>query len=334
MQLFACQSGSDLAPQLTDRPRCDTWFRKKTARRQIPVDTARRDAIIRASIAAQVHHVLAELARLHLRQHRLIAERQDANAPWLFDGENLPVCQPALEIIQSRERLAALEAKRYTHTAVRLLEDEEKACRLVECLVNRWGVKRISRELNVSPHTVRAARRALAAQGKLAPYKQRVVEKMEDAIEAGLDKYLEGVENGSVSAAQIPVGLGIISDKRALALGEPTSIAASAGVQDDLSVEKLNAYLASLKTAKSDYQSSGNGDISKQITLLAAPDASLDASAAQPSPDAATVLVAAPGAPAGPPDATQEGGGGVRASARVANADSLGPEILTHKRKD
>ena len=164
------------------------------------------------------------------------------NQPALLDDSQLPVCLPVLESIKDR---------RYEHQGVRLLEDDAKALRLVELILARWGVKKISREMSISPHTVRAARRALVLQGKLAPYKQRVVEMMEDAIEAGMANYRDALESGQVSAGQIPVGMGIIFDKRALAMGEPTSISQrDTASQDELSEKKLNEYLEQLPTAQ------------------------------------------------------------------------------------
>lgn len=167
---------------------------------------------------------------------------QDVAAPFLFDQDNLPV----------RDDVAkAIATGAHKHTGARLLDNQSTVLRMVELLVGGWGLKRIAKEMQVSKHSVRAAREALVARGELAPYKQRLVAKMEDCIEQGVDNYLDALERNMVPAAQIPIGVGILSDKRALALGEPTSIAAAAGPPaEELSVEKLNAYFANLKRAK------------------------------------------------------------------------------------
>jgi hypothetical protein len=169
-----------------------------------------------------------------------LARQQDPGAPFLFDEDSLPLREDLVQLVRTEA---------YRHTGARLLDNEAKALRLVELLLGNWGLKRIAQELKVSVHSVRAAREALVAQGKLAPYKSRVVAKIEDIIEVGLDRYLEGLQNGEVAAAQIPVGVGILSDKRALALGEPTAISVSAAAQLDaksLSVEALNDWVDSL----------------------------------------------------------------------------------------
>lgn len=171
------------------------------------------------------------------------ALRQDPSAPWLFDEEQLPT-RP--------EVLTAVREQRYRHTGARFLADEQLALRLVELLTVGWGVKRIARELEVSPETVRAAREELVRQCKLGPYKERVAAIMQEVVELGTDKYLEALQNGDVPAAQIPVGVGIFADKRALLLGEPTVVAGGLGVGGKaLSLEKLNAWVDTLGSQSS-----------------------------------------------------------------------------------
>ena len=179
-----------------------------------------------------------------------LALRQDPLAPTLFDDQQMPT---RLDVLR------AVQEKRYEHKGVRLLEDEQQALRLVEMLMARWGLKKIARAMGISKWTVKAARDALVSQGKMAPYKQRVVELMEAAIEAGLEHYVAGIEEGLVAPAQIPIGMGIVWDKRALALSEPTAIVAGLGDQGAkaLSVEQLNAWVENLRSV--DSPSTDNG---------------------------------------------------------------------------
>ena len=225
------------------------------------------------------------MARTSKRE--VLADRQSAAQSALFDDSQFPVEAAALESIRGR---------RFEHQGVRLTEDDAKALRLVELITLKWGVKKISREMMVSPHTVRAARRLLVTQGKLAPYKQRVLETMEDVIEAGIVSYRDAIEEGRVSGAQIPVGLGIIFDKRQLILGEPTSIRADGVVQDDgLKVEDLNRYLEVLPSCKAPETGLAIDSVSivdvakaKQSADVESLDATLDVSSGQPGADLAT----------------------------------------------
>jgi hypothetical protein len=182
-----------------------------------------------------------------------LAALQDPRQPFLIDEKGLPVREDVLKHIR--------EGK-LRFTGARLLEDEQKTQALVEKLVLGWGVKRIATDMRISPHTVRAARAELVRQGKIAPYKERVVALFEEIVEVGAQKYLEALEDGKIKEREIPVGLGIIHDKRAQALGEPTliSAAASAPAQDQLSVEKLNAYLETLPSANPKPSQIGSGD--------------------------------------------------------------------------
>jgi DNA-binding CsgD family transcriptional regulator len=269
-----------------------------------------------------------------------LQELQDQNQPALLDDSQLPVCLPVLEAVRQR---------RYEHTADRLTDDDQKCLRLVELLLARWGVKKIAREMNISPHTVRAARRALTQQGKLAPYIQRVVETMEDAIEAGVANYRDALEGGLIPATQIPVGLGIIFDKRQLATGAATSIQQRLGDEDVPSVDKLNAFLDGLKPAQVsvsggsiDSESTGNGQKPQQIPAGAAQDAGLDANGGRPGPDA-TTPAALPdlGMPALPaveaearPDPAGPGGEGVPTGTTGSKLNALGSENQLTKGKD
>lgn len=178
--------------------------------------------------------------------------QQDPAAPFLFDQDNLPVRDDVVK---------AIATGAHKHTGARLLDNHSLVLRMVELLMAGWGLKRIAKEMQVSKHSVKAARDALVARGEMAPYKQRIVAKIEDCIEQGLDNYADALDRNMVPAAQIPIGMGILFDKRALALGEPTSIAGPAAAgQEELSVEKLNAWVDSLKPAKVTPADSSSGE--------------------------------------------------------------------------
>lgn len=173
-----------------------------------------------------------------------LALRQDPAAPFLFDEADLPTCPGVLESVRTG---------RYAHTGARLLDDDVKAGRLVELLCTGAGVARASEVLHVSRHTVRAAKAALVASGKLAHFKERFVGTVEEIIEVGASNYLAALEANTVPAGSIPIGVGIFFDKRQIALGEPTSIGVLAGVKldrDSLSERTLNGWLESLSTGK------------------------------------------------------------------------------------
>jgi hypothetical protein len=171
-------------------------------------------------------------------------ERQDPAAPFLFDEIGLPLRNDLVE---------AIKQERYRHTGASLVADDAKALRMVELLCCGWGIKRIAQAMEVSPHTIRAARTVLVQTGQMAPYKARVGQLFEDIVETGAASYLDDLENGRVLARDKPVGVGIFADKRALLLGEPTSITLSAHAavdQGSLSVQALNSWVEALPVAQ------------------------------------------------------------------------------------
>ena len=236
-------------------------------------------------------------------QRQKLLERYQPGQQQLFDEHGVPA-EPGV--------INAIERKRYEHTGVRLTEDEGKALALVDLLVKKWGVAKIAAKLHISKATVRAARRLLADQGKLDPYKKRVVEAMQDGVEAAIGSWRDAVEGGHIHPAQLPIQIGIIVDKIAAAQGEPTSILGLAGVaaarSDRLTPDKINAafvdILATVETPL-EADSSGNSAKPQQIEGETAMDASLDASrAVGAGPDGP------PPSPTGPSQ-PPEGGGGV-----------------------
>ena len=192
------------------------------------------------------------------------AQRQDARAPFLFDESNLPMNQ---------EWLVAVKEKRYEFTGASITDDELKVQRMVDLLCLGNGVKKVAKAMGVSPHTVRAARGILVDQGKLAPFKLRAISRMEEFFEDGLEKLHEAVASGKLHPNFMSSALGIVFDKRALALGEPTQISVGTTVKlqpEALSVKALNEWAA-------DLESSGKAPESKEITATATVDAGSDA---------------------------------------------------------
>lgn len=174
------------------------------------------------------------------KKELMLASKEDDGAPFLFDYDSLPVRPDIVQIVAQN---------RYHHTGARLLDNEELTARVVERLSLGHGVERIARDLTISPHSIRAARAELVSQGKMAGFVKRFVVKIEDILEAGLSRYMDGILSGEVHPGQLPVGLGILSDKRSLALGEPTAISLGATAQlrpDALAVQTLNDWVSTL----------------------------------------------------------------------------------------
>jgi hypothetical protein len=193
---------------------------------------------------------------------------QPVAARFFFDKSKLPV----------RNDLMAIRAdESYKHPGAQFLDNEVMALRMVELSMAGWGVTRTAREMHAAAASVRVARTVLMSRGQLAPYKKRVVAIFESIVEVGAADFLDALERGLVAPGRIPVGVGIISDKRACALGEPTSIAVTGTAQlgrQVLAVESLNSWFSSLPI---DMASDVLAPIHPQMPVATIVDAVLDA---------------------------------------------------------
>jgi hypothetical protein len=231
----------------------------------------------------------------------VMARRDDARAPFLFDYDLLPVRDDMVEIVRTG---------RYVHTGARLLDNEERTQLVVNRLCLRHGVERIARDMGISPNSIRKMRACLVAQGKMDGFVKRFTSKVEDTLEAGLEAFYQGILSGEVHPGQLPVGLGILFDKRALALGEPTSIAVGATAQlrpEALSVKTLNSWVEALTV---DSESTALPENTQQIAGIPTLEARFDAGPAAPATSPASPASLAADDPAATGPAVAEGGGG------------------------
>lgn len=102
------------------------------------------------------------------------------------------------------------------------------------------GKKRIGEAFKISPNTVRGIVDRARLAGKIDPYKRRVSDQLGRAIESGMEQWIEAAEAGNIRADQIPVAVGIFSDKKALIDGEATSrVERTVGPSMDDVLEKM-----------------------------------------------------------------------------------------------
>jgi len=245
-------------------------------------------------------------------QREKLLERYDPDQQSLFDDDGTPM---------QAELLQALELRRYEHKGVRLVENDARAAELVSYLMAGWGVKRIAVKMEISPKTVRAARRLLASQGKLAPFEQRLVAAMEDAMEANAEAYRDAAEARMVPVTTIPVGNAVTFDKRQLVVGRPTSINATLHARPpQFSVEEINASFVDISSA-SESASLPNAQKPLQNEGCGAMDVTLDATHPPIDPPPAPVHPAADGRmdgrTAAPADGPRPGAGGMPTAGAV-----------------
>lgn len=103
----------------------------------------------------------------------------------------------------------------------------EKQAALVDVILERFASgasqREIARLFRVSPNTVAGVVARATASGRIEAYKTRVSAKLAGAIEGGIEVWTDALRAGLLNPAQIPLAVGIFSDKKALLDGEATS---------------------------------------------------------------------------------------------------------------
>ena len=103
----------------------------------------------------------------------------------------------------------------------------ERQAALVDVILERFAAgasqREIARVFRVSPNTVAGIVARATAAGRIEAYKIRVSAKLAGAIEGGIEVWTDALRAGLLNLAQIPLAVGIFSDKKALLDGEATS---------------------------------------------------------------------------------------------------------------
>ena len=103
----------------------------------------------------------------------------------------------------------------------------ERQAELVDVILERFAAgasqREIARVFSVSTNTVAGIVSRARASGRIEAYKTRVSAKLAGAIEGGIEVWTDALRAGLLNPAQIPLAVGIFSDKKALLDGEATS---------------------------------------------------------------------------------------------------------------
>ncbi len=103
----------------------------------------------------------------------------------------------------------------------------EKQAALVDVILERFAAgasqREIARVFSISTNTVAGVVARATSCGRIEAYKTRVSAKLAGAIEGGIEVWTDALRAGTLNPAQIPLAVGIFSDKKALLDGEATS---------------------------------------------------------------------------------------------------------------
>lgn len=130
-------------------------------------------------------------------------------------------------------------AKRFT--AESLQRNRAKRDAIIRALAEGQGLLRIARAFGVSHHTVAALRDS--RPDLVAIEKEQLSRNLGRVMSVCLERFEEGVVDGKVHPGQLPVGFGILADKKALLDGEAT-IRVERVQRHEVSLELVAGYLA------------------------------------------------------------------------------------------
>jgi len=140
------------------------------------------------------------------------------SAPFLFSEADLADIESGLPALVDGKP----DQERFSGAIIE--KQQELVSAVLADLVQGHSQRLIASKYSISRHTISGILSRAEASGKIAPYKQRLSAKLARAIEGGIEKYTEDLEAGKIQGAQIPVGIGILSDKKALIDGEATEV--------------------------------------------------------------------------------------------------------------
>tara|TARA_R110002020_G_scaffold13482_5_gene48620 strand:+ start:272 stop:889 length:618 start_codon:yes stop_codon:yes gene_type:complete len=187
----------------------------------------------------------------------VIADKQQSLAPLAKPSEN-PLDETQAEMFpleqqleQTKSILAAYKTKGESKFSGAILERDKAKVELMLELISDPQVSHhdIARLMRVSRNTVAALERRADADGRLASYRHRALEKTRYIHRLTGDRFIEALEKGQIPADKIMIAWGIASDHLLKFEGMPTVIHANARVEPtademDEIVKNLKAELA------------------------------------------------------------------------------------------
>lgn len=142
----------------------------------------------------------------------------DPDAPFLFSEAELTECERYLPAVvdgrTDQDRFSGAIIEKQTRLVDAILADLAEGC----------SQRSIAEKFKVSRHTVSGILQRAEQSGKIAPFKQRVSAKLGQIAEEATEAYLEAIRERKIQPAQIPVGVGIMLDKKAALDGEASEI--------------------------------------------------------------------------------------------------------------
>lgn len=142
------------------------------------------------------------------------------------------------------EQPALIEAARvYRPNGKTTCKNEERAFAIVEDLLCGMSQRKVCLKHHVGSRTVAGVLRILEQTGKLAPLKERLVQKFGTVVEKGIDAIDEALTNGTFPVTHLGLMEAQITDKLLLLQGDATVIV---GQAHGPTTEQINDWIENL----------------------------------------------------------------------------------------
>ena len=169
-------------------------------------------------------------------------QQGEQEKPVAPDGQQLVLFESGSELLTVEE-----DARAGKYSGAIIERNREKVKQICAALAEGIGILRIAKAFAVSPHTVIGIRDR--HPDLIAMEEKQLARRYGNILKLSAERYEEALLNGSIPAAQLPVGMGIIFDKKQILEGKPTSIAGKAEV---LSADRINELIASLPAVQAE----------------------------------------------------------------------------------
>lgn len=148
------------------------------------------------------------------------------------------------------ELLLPESEQRHRFTGDVVAQNQARYVAIVKAIGEGWTMRKIEEWFRVSHHTVLAIRRR--DPQLVATEKERFARKLNQARELAADQLVDALEDNKIAAGQLPVALGILTDKSLALAGEPN---VRVSVRRELSVDELRRAFQTMAGVSPDSQS-------------------------------------------------------------------------------
>lgn len=238
---------------------------------------------------------------------------QMAEQPELLPMEALPECPELVEMVRARPFVGTVVPKgrrRLQYTGKILLKElrnDSDRCSAI-CLALRAGMSQrlVAKRFGINTRSVANIVDAMRERGELSSVRVRVDRLLDQFVEVGLERVVDGINNGEIHPGQLSIPVLAAYDKKAQR--DAGMVVGTQRTEASVTVEQVLAAHA-LAVAARDAQSTGSDPKAlshKAVVLL---DTVVDTGSAPQRP--------------GPDGQADEGGGGSAPTAPTTRADGL-----------